>query len=197
MRDWVCRALYRFNGAGAFQRRKLERAPRRTAHHDHPSMEPAPFSAGNARLVVERDRLPRTFNGAGAFQRRKPYFARARPMKHPSLQWSRRLSAPETPAEAPEREQGGNPSMEPAPFSAGNTANESHAEGSMALQWSRRLSAPETSASSESDALDSRTFNGAGAFQRRKPEISEGRAPTSTAFNGAGAFQRRKLVDER
>ncbi len=60
-----------FNGAGAFQRRKQE---------DHPDL----------RRRVDR------FNGAGAFQRRKLADYVVAFGSGGQLQWSRRLSAPET-----------------------------------------------------------------------------------------------------
>ncbi len=70
---WIikaCCARWCFNGAGAFQRRKLWDSVS-MAGTCVASMEPAPFSAGNRRLTgTDATRICR-FNGAGAFQRRK------------------------------------------------------------------------------------------------------------------------------
>ncbi len=185
--------------------------PRRSA-----SMEPAPFSAGNSPYPVQCAAAHRGFNGAGAFQRRKQAAlwrlsqstsgfngagafqrrkhrdARRASTPKPSLQWSRRLSAPET---------------TPRMYSFLKLSS---------LQWSRRLSAPETrretqrnqpaeEASMEpapfsagnrqrrADAVsDARCFNGAGAFQRRKRYRQCPSLARLHRFNGAGAFQRRK-----
>ncbi len=109
-----------FNGAGAFQRRKLSdnvsfkfnkallqwsrrlSAPETSGREGtsykpvFASMEPAPFSAGNRTGLRSRATCGIRFNGAGAFQRRKPRCRVRRARSARSLQWSRRLSAPET-----------------------------------------------------------------------------------------------------
>ncbi len=159
-----------FNGAGAFQRRKraawvgvltycrasMEPAPfsagnrperNASSEPQRASMEPAPFSAGNCRISGCDRKHRSSFNGAGAFQRRK--------LGRDVLLRLDVLGA----------------SMEPAPFSAGNPSVVIPVhEVAVALQWSRRLSAPETGHLWRTVTGGSaRRFNGAGAFQRRKP----------------------------
>ena len=138
-----------FNGAGAFQRRKpdadlqhlrdpdasMEPAPfsagnilvRHTPRRlSSASMEPAPFSAGNAPETL-RDALNDVASMEPApFSAGNLAFRAIRPSMSSRLQWSRRLSAPETRASADNNNNG------------------------VELQWSRRLSAPETPGTSSS-----------------------------------------------
>ena len=134
-----------------------------------PSMEPPPFSDGNACASTATPTRRSTFNGATAFQRWKQGYPRRRQRQGDALQWSHRLSAMETTIWQGLPGPGRTPSMEPPPFSDGNTCSHSVSFGNR------------------------RAFNGATAFQRWKPVLHRREAHRQGApFNGATAFQRWK-----
>ncbi len=153
----------RFNGAGAFQRRK---------RGENDSVE----------RVYDR-----SFNGAGAFQRRKLPAAAASPTTYPELQWSRRLSAPETLTWTTSCT-----ATHPLQWSRRLSAPETTVQsvpiaGAYMLQWSRRLSAPETGRAYWNCGCGHMCFNGAGAFQRRKhaPPPAAGAIPPGASMEPA------------
>ncbi len=157
-----------FNGAGAFQRRKPGAGSDNSPGASNASMEPAPFSAGNEAppIAAEAAKL-------GASMEPAPFSA-----GNWRMDSGERRSDPA--------------SMEPAPFSAGNLARSPLlVDSRLASMEPAPFSAgnmPDEAATTE----ESTGFNGAGAFQRRKP-LGDTRCPRiSCRFNGAGAFQRRK-----
>ena len=134
-----------------------------------------------------------TFNGATAFQRWKPLNRETCILIGSALQWSHRLSAMETAAHPLRQGPKPAPSMEPPPFSDGNTLRDvqplvvnvslqwSHRLSAMettledsvgyhiwVLQWSHRLSAMETPRIFLPELAHLQPFNGATAFQRWK-----------------------------
>ena len=186
------RDLRGFNGAAAFQPRKLEKLKGKWRGRIVASMGPRLFSRGNPRGGDLRGRIAQRFNGAAAFQPRKPVRRSGRssstsrfngaaafqPRKPQSkgakgrhrqrLQWGRGFSAAET---------GGNPT--------GNSPT-------LPLQWGRGFSAAETPRRLVSRHLGVLRFNGAAAFQPRKLVHIDPVIPNAHRFNGAAAFQPRK-----
>ena len=109
-----------------------------------------------------------------------------------SLQWSRDLSVAETRADLHPPAVLSRPSMEPRPFSRGNS---SYGQGSRTVPAAFNGAA--TFQSRKPPVLagrftSMRTFNGAATFQSRKPIESSLFPHTSPAFNGAATFQSRK-----
>ena len=134
-----------FNGAATFQSRKLDFRAVLESGVLVPSMEPRPFSRGNPSPSRWHSPPAPTFNGAATFQSRKPQKSKPEKPLSPILQWSRDLSVAETRQPPHQMLESLKPSMEPRPFSRGNSSTGRvdilSADG---LQWSRDLSVAET-----------------------------------------------------
>ncbi len=144
------RPTWSFNGAAAFQRRKEARSDPQTRRPPVASMGPPRFSGGKPHMVGILDKA--TFR----------------------LQWGRRVSAAESRSTrarsvwAPTRFNGA------AAFQRRKDGpRQRHTRASIGLQWGRRVSAAESGQRLHRHLQPGPGFNGAAAFQRRK--AAEGR----------------------